>query len=367
MRISVQMFRRRKEPATEVAALGRFAPQNPPSRVGVQLLRSTREGGFCGAKRPKAATSVAGSFLLLLSLCLSGCTVPDEGAGADLKYQGSGPIQAVATIGMVADIVRNVGGNRVEVATLMGAGVDPHLYKARPRDISRLSNADIVFYSGLHLEGKMADVLERLGRFKPSIAVAESIAHATLLQADESTDFPDPHVWFDVRNWMKATESARDALVRFDPNSAVDYRRNAAKYLRELNELDDYARAQLATIPRERRVLVTAHDAFNYFGRAYDVEVMGLQGLSTASEVSLRDVQRIVDELSRRKIKAVFVESSVPKRSIEAVVQGCLARGHNVRIGGELFSDAMGTAGTPEGTYVGMVRHNVDTIVAALK
>lgn len=225
----------------------------------------------------------------------------------------------------------------------------------------------MVFYSGLHLEGKMADILEKMNGQKPSVAVAEGIPEDQLLRSDSTTQYHDPHLWFDVKKWMAATETARDALVKFDPPNAELYRSNTTAYLEKLRQLDAYAKAELAKVPKERRVLVTAHDAFNYFGKAYGIEVMGLQGLSTASEVSLRDVQRIVDVLSKRKIKAVFVESSVPKRSIEAVVQGSRAKGHNVRIGGELFSDAMGRAGTPEGTYIGMVRHNVDTIVKALK
>ena len=306
---------------------------------------------------------------LALAVTLSGCA-PEGGGlaeGERFTYQGNGPIKVTTTVGMINDIVKNVGGTHVQSQALMGAGVDPHLYKATPGDLGKLNNADVIFYNGLHLEGKMADILEKLETRKPSVAVVGGLPKDELLKFEAAPEFPDPHVWFDVRKWIFAAQSVRDEFVEFDPKNAPDYRANAAAYIARLETLDAYCKAQMATIPRERRVLVTAHDAFNYFGRAYDLDVMGLQGISTASEASLRDVQRVVDELTRRKIKAVFVESSVPKRNIEAVVKGAKARGQNVRIGGELFSDAMGRDGTPEGTYDGMVRHNVDTIVGALK
>ncbi len=303
----------------------------------------------------------------VLALALSGCAIAEKSSGGRFTYGGAGPVKVVTTVGMINDIVKNVGGTHVETQALMGAGVDPHLYKATPGDLRKLNDADVIFYNGLHLEGKMADILEKLQTRKPSVAVVGALPKNELLKFEESPEFPDPHVWFDVKKWIFAATAVRDELIEFDPKNADDYRKNADEYIKKLETLDEYARAQLATIPKNRRVLVTAHDAFNYFGQAYDVEVMGLQGISTASEASLRDVQRVVDELVKRKIKAVFVESSVPRRNIEAVVQGARARGQNVRIGGELFSDAMGKNGTPEGTYDGMVRHNVDTIVGALK
>ena len=262
-------------------------------------------------------------------------------------------MKVVATTGMIYDLVKNIGGVHVQAQALMGAGVDPHLYKATPGDIKKLSGADIIFYNGLHFEGKMADVLEKMGERKPSVPVAAGIAQAELLNSDSTTSYPDPHIWFDVQKWIKAGEEVREALKKFDAPHAADYDKNAEAYLKQLQELDAYAKTQIATIPKARRVLVTAHDAFRYFGKAYDMEVQGLQGISTASDVSVRDVQRIVDLLVKRKIKAVFVETSVSKRSIDAVVQGCKAKGHDVKIGGSLFSDAMGRAGTPEGTYPG--------------
>ena len=303
----------------------------------------------------------------VVALALTGCVVAEKSAGQRFTYSGSGPIKVVTTVGMINDIVKNVGGTHVQTQALMGAGVDPHLYKATPGDLRKLNEADVLFFNGLHLEGKMADILEKMDSRKPSIPVVGNLPTDELLKFEAAPEFPDPHVWFDVKKWIFAANAVRDELVAFDAKNADDYRKNADDYIAKLETLDAYAREQMATIPKDRRVLVTAHDAFNYFGRAYDLEVMGLQGISTASEASLRDVQRIVDELVKRKIKAVFVESSVPRRNIEAVVKGAKARGHDVRIGGELFSDAMGKDGTPEGTYDGMVRHNVDTIVGALK
>lgn len=309
---------------------------------------------------------------LLLAAMLTGCATKGEGGreqaiGGQRTFDGSEPMKIVTTTGMINDIVMNIGGTHVETLALMGAGVDPHLYKATPGDLRKLNDADVVFYHGLHLEGKMADILEKLQAKKPSIPVVQDLPKEELLRFESAPEFPDPHVWFDVEKWIFAANCVRDELIHFDAAHADDYRANADAYTKKLEKLDEYVRTQMATIPKKYRVLVTAHDAFSYFGKAYDVEVMGLQGISTASEASLRDVQRVVDALVNRQIKAVFIETSVPRRTIEAVVQGARARGWEVHIGGELFSDAMGEMGTPEGTYEGMVRHNVDTIVEALK
>lgn len=295
-------------------------------------------------------------WFVLCAAFVAGCARTESSAG--------GAIPVTVTTGMIADIVKNVGGERVTVTALMGPGVDPHLYKASEGDIARLESAKIIFYNGVHLEGRMGDILVKMARQKPTVAVAERIPHEKLLERDGAED---PHIWFDVTNWMLATEAVRDELIAFDPAAKASYEANAAAYLKQLQELHEWAKGELATIPRERRVLVTAHDAFNYFGRAYEVEVVGLQGISTAAEYGLKDVQAMLDLIVSRQIKAVFVESSVPKRSIEALIEGAKARGHSLTIGGELFSDAMGSAGTPEGSYVGMVRHNVTTIVGALK
>jgi manganese/zinc/iron transport system substrate-binding protein len=280
-------------------------------------------------------------------------------------YSGNYPIKVVCTTGMVADLVRNIGGDKVEITQIMGEGVDPHLYKASPGDVNLLSGADVIFYSGLHLEGKMADVFVRMARKKPTFAVTEYITENKVL--DNAAGAYDPHLWFDVSLWRETAGVVRDALKAFDPKHADEYQIRADAYQAELGKLHDYAKTQLATIPKERRVLVTAHDAFRYFGRAYDVEVKGIQGISTESEAGVKEVNAIVELLVRRQIKAVFVESSVSDKNVKALLEGCAAKGHTVIIGGELFSDAMGKDGTPEGTYAGMVRHNVDTIVKALK
>ena len=291
---------------------------------------------------------------------------PHGGAPAVEKtYAGSYPINVVATTGMVADLVRNVGGDKVKVTQLMGEGVDPHLYKASPGDVNTLNGADAIFYSGLHLEGKMSDVLVRMARKKPTFAVTEYIPEDRVLENTEGGF--DPHLWFDASLWREAAGVVRDALKAFDPKHAGEYQSRSDAYQADLSKLHDEAKSRLATIPKDRRVLVTAHDAFRYFGRAYDVEVKGIQGISTESEAGVKEVNQLVNFLVERKVKAVFVESSVSDKNVRALLEGCKARGHTVVIGGELFSDAMGKDGTPQGTYVGMIRHNVGTIVNALK
>jgi manganese/zinc/iron transport system substrate-binding protein len=317
---------------------------------------------------------------VLAAICFGGCnrSTPtpsaDDGHEAgrrpgplavDKTYSGNYPIRVVCTTGMVADLSRTVGGESVAVSQIMREGVDPHLYKASPGDVNRLNEADIIFYSGLHLEGKMSDVFVRMARRKPTFAVTEYIPEGRVLENPEGAF--DPHLWFDVSLWRDAAGVVRDALAAFDPKHAADYRRRGDAYQAELAKLHDEVKRKLATVPKARRVLVTAHDAFRYFGRAYDVEVRAVQGISTESEAGVREVNALVAFLVERQIKAVFVESSVSDKNVTALLEGCAARGHKVIIGGELFSDAMGKEGTAEGTYVGMIRHNVDTIVKALQ
>lgn len=281
--------------------------------------------------------------------------------------QVAAQINVVATTGMIADVARNVAGDHANVVGLMGPGVDPHLYKASQGDVRTLADADLILYNGLNLEGRMADVLVRMARTKPTVAVTETIPEELLSEPDAFGGHFDPHVWFDVSLWKFAVQRIKQALIDVDPVHRDDYESNAHAYLELLDELDQYAREKIAEIPPESRVLITAHDAFGYFGSAYGLEVVGLQGISTDTEVGLRDIQELVSFIVDRGINAVFVESSVSPRAIEAVVEGALRRGHTVRIGGELFSDALGDAGTPEGTYIGMFRHNVDTIASALR
>ena len=316
-----------------------------------------------GSKARWARAAIAGIAAAAIA-ALSGC-----GSAAPANGDGDGAIRVTTTIGQITDIVTNVGGAHVEVAGIMPSGVDPHLYKATQGDIAKFEDADIIFYNGLHLEGKMTEVFEEMAGQKPTIAVGEAVDEASLLEvADtEGAKTYDPHIWFDVKLWMKAAETVRDELSKLDPDNAAAYEANASAYLAELEALDAYAREQIATIPEAQRVLVTAHDAFGYFGRAYDIEVRGLQGISTAAEAGSKDVTDLRDFLVERKIKAVFVETSVSNRSITAVIEGAKKLGHDIQEGGTLYSDAMGEEGTPEGTYVGMVRHNVDTIVKALQ
>ncbi len=301
--------------------------------------------------------------VLLGAAILAACS---ERSPAPAAPATAGAIEAVCTTGMVADVVRNIGGERVQVAALMGEGVDPHLYKASPADVRLLSDATIVFYSGLHLEGKMGEILEQLGRSKPVVAIGEHVDHARLMSPPGAAGVHDPHIWFDVSLWAQTIPAVREALVRIDPAHKDAYAARADQYSQRLEALHMQVQSAMVTIPQGSRVLVTAHDAFGYFARAYGLEVHAIQGISTESEAALKDINNLVDLLVSRKVPAVFVESSVPRKNIEALVEGCAARGHTVTIGGELFSDAMGKPGTDEGTYPGMVMHNVNTIVKAL-
>jgi len=287
-------------------------------------------------------------------------------SGADASAGGR-PYRIVATTGMVADLAVAVAGDRAEVSTLMGPGVDPHLYSPTRSDVRRLMDADVILYNGLLLEGKMTDTLVRAATSGKKVhAVTEALAEEHLLDSESYEGLYDPHVWMDPAAWIRAVDATREALAAFDPAGAGVYAANAEAYASTLRELDAYSQRVLGTVPEGSRALVTAHDAFGYFGRRYGFEVVGIQGISTESEAGVRDIERLVDLLVDRRIGAVFVESTVSQRNVEALVVGARARGHEVRIGGELYSDAMGDAGTYEGTYVGMIDHNVTTIARAL-
>lgn len=298
--------------------------------------------------------------ILTLSLLLSACAT-------EANRSSDGKLNIVTTTGMIADIAKNVGGDHVNVTALMGPGVDPHLYKASEGDVTDLQGANVIFYNGLHLEAQMGDVLERMNDFGvKTVAVTDKIDRTLLNAPPEFQGNYDPHVWFDVTLWMKAVEQVQETLIEVDPTHQSDYEANAKAYLTELEDLHQYVLDQANTIPAEQRILITAHDAFNYFGRAYGFEVRGLQGISTEAQAGTADVKALADFIVEKQIPAIFVESSVPQRNVEAVQAAVQAQGFNVVIGGQLFSDAMGSEGTPEGTYVGMVKHNIDTIVAAL-
>jgi len=302
-------------------------------------------------------------WALALAPLLSACEVQDF---ALRPIDGSRPVRAVATTNFVSDLVQQIGGERVQVVGLMGPGVDPHLYKASAGDVRKLTQADIVFYSGLFLEGKMVELFEKMPK---AIAITDAIPREELIAPKggfEGKYTYDPHVWFDVSLWAYTTEAVREGLSRVDPAGASYYAERARAYRERLQALDTWVKGQIERIPPQQRVMVTAHDAFGYLGRRYGLEVRGLQGVSTVAETGTRDVQELAAFLAERGIRAIFVESSVPRRSVEAVVAAVRARGKELSIGGELFSDAAGNPGTPEGTYIGMVEHNVRTIVSAL-
>lgn len=300
----------------------------------------------------------------LLASC-SGCT-NESPEPADTTYQGAYPMNVVATTGMVGEMVRRVGGEHVDVFSLMGEGVDPHLYKASPGDIARLQQAPIVFYSGLHLEGKLSEILEKLAdKNKPVHAVTEGIPADRLLKDEDGAI--DPHIWFDVVLWSSCIDHVVQVLTEFDPSNRDEYEVNAKYYKQELVDLDREIRSQLEGIPKERRVMVTAHDAFGYFARAFDVEVLAVQGISTDTEAGLAEINKLVDQIVKRKVRSVFVETIVSERNMQSLIEGCKARGHDVTIGGELYSDALGSPSSPGANYPSMMRHNVGILVASFQ
>lgn len=297
--------------------------------------------------------------MLFLSLACGGSPqVTDEAAG---------PLRVVATTSIVGDLVRSIGGDVLELETLMGAGVDPHLYKPSAGDVRKMASAQVLVYNGLHLEGKMTDVLAEMGtRGVETVAVAECVAADRLLPVEGYDTMHDPHVWFDVELWAEAAACLRDALMRIDPEHADGYQLRGDAVITDFAALHDWVGDKVSSLPEKRRVLVTAHDAFSYFGRAYGVEVRGLLGVSTAAEAGTADVQELAAFIAERNLPAVFVESSVPPRFIEALTEAVKARGGDVTIGGSLYSDALGSPGGPDGTYFGTVRANVKTIVGAM-
>jgi manganese/zinc/iron transport system substrate-binding protein len=277
-------------------------------------------------------------------------------------------LQVVTTTTMITDLLNNIGGDKIDIQGLMGAGVDPHLYKASEGDVSKLFNADVIVYNGLHLEGKLEDVFEKMRyQNKKTIAVSDAINKATLIGSEYFASNYDPHIWFDISNWELITQYITDQLCELDAKNADTYKENGANYLKRLASLKTIITDEVSSIPIEKRILVTAHDAFNYFGKEFQFNVVGLQGLSTATEAGVKDVQRMASFIEENKVKAIFVESSVPKRTVEALQEAVKAKGKEVVIGGTLYSDALGSAGTKEGTYIGMYKHNVKIIVSSLK
>jgi len=284
------------------------------------------------------------------------------------ETKNNGKLNVVTTTSMITDLVKNIGGDAINLEGLMGSGVDPHLYKASEGDVSKLVDADIIFYNGLHLEGKLVDVFEQMSSAsKRPIALTDALDKKGLIGSDYFASNYDPHVWFDISYFKQFAQKVTQVLAEQDPNNASIYKQNEVAYLKALDKLQNDVVGVVEALTAEKRILVTAHDAFNYFGEAYQFKVVGLQGLSTATEAGVQDVQKLASFIIENKIKAIFVESSVPRRTIEALQEAVKSKGHNVTIGGTLFSDALGNEGTAEGTYLGMFRYNVKTIVSALQ
>jgi manganese/zinc/iron transport system substrate-binding protein len=301
-------------------------------------------------------------IILLLTIPLFSCNSSSN------KSETNDKLRIVTTTTMITDMVTELGGDAVNVQGLMGAGVDPHLYKASEGDVNKLFNADMVIYGGLHLEGKLVEVFEKMESQGISmVAVSDTIPLSSLISSANFASNYDPHIWFDISLWKKASAYVAQKLIKTDPIHQELYTSNLDQYLSRLDSTEMKIKEMINTLPPENRVLITAHDAFNYFGKAYGFEVLGLQGISTATEAGVQDVQNLASVIVERKIKAIFIESSVPKRNIEALQASVKSKGFEVAIGGELYSDACGDAGTVEGTYIGMVLHNVSTITNALK
>jgi len=297
--------------------------------------------------------------IILIACCFIGCKN---------ETKESGKLNIVTTTTMITDLVKNIGGDLVELNGLMGAGVDPHLYKASEGDVSKLYNADIIFYNGLHLEGKLVEVFEKMeSSDKIQVGLADALDETTLIGSEYFASNYDPHVWFDIEYFKLFAAKVAQVLSENDPKNAAQYTENEKAFTTKLNALQNEIREIIASLPEEKRILVTAHDAFNYFGKAYGFEVIGLQGLSTATEAGVQDVQRLSSFIIEKDIKAIFVESSVPRRTIEALEQAVKSKGHEVVIGGSLYSDALGNPDSVEGTYIGMFKYNVNTIVNQLK
>lgn len=299
--------------------------------------------------------------ILGLSVMLAGCA---SGEDKPNESSASGKISIVTTIAQIAEPISVIGGDKVSVQSLMGPGVDPHLYNATQGDIKKLEGGDVVFYSGLHLEGNMTEIFEQIGKSKPVLAIGDAIPKDQLLSDDAGA--VDPHIWFDIHLWKQALDSAVEELKKVSPEHADLFEANKVKYFEELDALSEESKEKLSQIEKDKRVIVTAHDAFGYFGRMHEMKVVGLQGLSTEDEIGISDIDETIQTLLEYSIPAVFVESSINPNSIKAVIEGAASKGLDVKLGGELFSDAMGQEGTPEGTYIGMYRHNVDTIYKAL-
>ncbi len=313
-------------------------------------------------KWPTLALIALMLLIVIMGAILGGCKVQNKETPSD------GKLQVVATTTMLRDLVTVLGGEHVDVIGLMGPGIDPHLYQASAGDVNTMMSADVVVYNGLRLEGRMGDVLASLKQQgRQTISVEEGLDEKFLLADEENPKMHDPHIWFDVSIWKEVAKYVAERLGEVDEARANIYAENLQKYLGELDELDSYIKSRVAELPESQRVLITAHDAFGYFGYAYQFKVMGLQGISTDAEAGTADVSKLADYIAENKIRAIFVESSVPVKSIEALQAAVKARGFEVDIGGELYSDALGDEASGHDTYILTLKANIDTIVNALK
>lgn len=280
----------------------------------------------------------------------------------------NGKLNIVTTTTMITDLVKNIGGDVINVQGLMGSGVDPHLYKASEGDVTKLAEANIIFYGGLHLEGKLVEVFEKMKHQNiNTVALADALDQKTLISSEYFAGNKDPHIWFNIGYWKTITTYVVKILSETNPEHKEAFEANGKAYLEKLAALEVEIKSIIETLPQEKRILVTAHDAFSYFGKEYGFKVVGLQGISTATEAGVQDVQKLATFIIENQVKAIFIESSVPKRTIEALKAAVNSKDHQVEIGGTLYSDALGNAGTVEGTYIGMFKYNVNTIVNALK
>lgn len=314
-------------------------------------------------RRPRCTPALLA--ILTAAVVAVGCG-GGSGDDANASKIGDRTVRVVATTNLVSDLAKQIGGDRADVEALMGAGVDPHLYKASAGDVSTLSEGDVIFYGGLELEGRMTDLFVELASERTTVSVTSDIPEDELSEPEEFQGKFDPHIWFDVAKWKTAAGTVADTYKQLDPEHAAEYDERLTAYQAELDELDAYVKSRVAEVPERSRLLVTSHDAFGYFGERYGFDVEAIQGISTATEATTADIKRVAQLIADRKVKAVFVESSVPRQTIESMLTEAEQRGHTARIGGELFADSAGEQGTPEGTYVGMVRFNIDLIADGL-
>ena len=298
-------------------------------------------------------------LIIFLAFLVIGCRIEPK--------ENIGPLHIVATTGIIEDGLMHIVGDSAEVSSIMGPGTDPHVYKPTPGDIQMLDDADVIVCNGLHLEGKMAEMLDKYSKEKPVLKVSDGIAEKDLIKSIDLGDSYDPHIWFDTRIWMQGMKYIADELGKIDSNSASYYAGNFKRYQQETEELDQWVFTQLDSLDSNHRVLITSHDAFSYFGRRYEIEVYGIQGISTLSEVGLKEISGMVDFVIQRQIGALFVETSTSQKTAESIVDGCKAQNYTLRIEGPLYSDALGEPDTDAGNYLGMIRANVTMIVNGLK